>query len=586
MLFTLAGSKRHTLFLQNSRRGVSMKQSLRCLLLFLLAVAFMPARAFSQQVNDRHDDDALREKAYKLLETLAEEIGSLRSGENRARLGSNIAMSLWPRNEAKAREMFATVKKDIKAGLEDKDPKRYRAKSHFIKLREDTALRIGMFDPDAALQFLKETTPTDVYVRDEDQNELNLQLAIVFAGTKPDLSVKLGRESLKRGVTNTQLALIYALNKKFRDHASELLAEIVKVAPYQDIRHTMEREQFYIALARLVETSLGRDPAFRDLMKYFADLALEAGCGKKNYKDSDGFCYRVGLVVPFMDKVDAKRVAPLKHLGRKAAFPYEWSPELAQYVDVYENGSIDDLLAMIPMFPDYRDAGQGFAIRKIMESGDFERARKLANEFTWRNASDRPSVLKLIDDAQRIINEDTSAEILREAEDVRRGTETPFLYLFRMANEIGSRNRQTTVRLLDRANELLDKADSGKWETQWRIGIAVRYCQVKSDRCFTVIEPVVRRMNELVSAAAKLNDFDNQYLADDEWIMTAEGGVGSLLTMMAQNAVYFALCDFDRAIAMSSQFERREIRMMAQLKLAQGVLEGPPKKPLFADVEQ
>jgi len=56
--------------------------------------------------------------------------------------------------------------------------------------------------------------------------------------------------------------------------------------------------------------------------------------------------------------------------------------------------------------------------------------------------------------------------------------------------------------------------------------------------------------------------------------------------MLAQNAVYFALCDFDRAVAMSSQFERREIRMMARLKLAQGVLEGPPKKPLFDDVEQ
>jgi len=46
------------------------------------------------------------------------------------------------------------------------------------------------------------------------------------------------------------------------------------------------------------------------------------------------------------------------------------------------------------------------------------------------------------------------------------------------------------------------------------------------------------------------------------------------------------LSDFDRAIAMSTQFERREIRMMAQLKLAQGVLMGPPKRPLFTDIEQ
>ena len=67
--------------------------------------------------------------------------------------------------------------------------------------------------------------------------------------------------------------------------------------------------------------------------------------------------------------------------------------------------------------------------------------------------------------------------------------------------------------------------------------------------------------------------------------MTAEGGVGSLLTGLAQNAAYFALYDFDRAVTLSSLFERREIRMMAQLKLAQGVLEERPKKSLFPDDE-
>src|ERR1043166_3038042 len=76
-----------------------MKRSVRCLLVLLLAVALMPAKAFSQQVNDNQADQALQQKAYKLLETLAEQIGWLQSRENRARLGTNIAMSLWLRNE-------------------------------------------------------------------------------------------------------------------------------------------------------------------------------------------------------------------------------------------------------------------------------------------------------------------------------------------------------------------------------------------------------------------------------------------------------------------------------------------------------
>lgn len=563
-----------------------MKYSFRYLLLLLLAVAFIPVKTFSQQVNDQQTDQALRQKAFKLLESLADEISSLQSGENRARMGSNIAMSLWTHNETKAREMFATVTREIKAGLDAdlKDPDRYLAKPNFVKLREDTALRIGMFDPEWALQFLEETKPIDITISEEQQDQLNLGLAILFAGRNPDLALTLSRASLKHGVSQSQLGLIFVLNKTSPDHASALLGEIVKVIPSQNIRHVLKNEQFYFMLARLVEPDQGRDPAFRDLMKYFTDVSLQAGCGKKKPEDNNGFCDRLGVVVPLMERVNSKRVAPLKHLARKAMFPYESSPELIQYGYVYDNGSVDDLLAMIPKYPDFREAGRALVIRKLIAAGDMERARKLANEFTWEEPSSKKTLIKQIDDAERIIKEDTASELLKSAEESRDESEA-FNFLFHMATEIGPRNRQTTVRLLDRASELLDKIPPERWQTQYQIGIAARYCQVKSDRCFTMMEPIIRKMNELVAAAVRLNGFDNRYLRNGEWNMTAEGGVGSLLTGLAQNAVYFALCDFDRAVALSMLFERREIRMMAQLKLAQGVLDGPPKKLLFANDE-
>lgn len=580
---TFATGKRHIHLLQNHSRGVSMKRSY--LFLLVLIVALTPAKSFSQQVNDQQAGEALRQRAYKVLESLAEQIGSLQSGENRARMGSNIARSLWPHNEAKAREMFATVTKEIKAGLADDDPNHYFIKPNFVKLREDTALRIGVFDPEWALQLLEETKPVHVRISGESQDELNLQLAIVFAEKNPELALKLARESLKNRVSQTQLRLIYELSKKSRAHASALLVELVKVVPNQSIRSEMKNEQFYFMLARLVEPSLGRDPAFRDLMNYFTDVALKAGCSNQKLTDNDTyhFCYRLGLVVPLMEKVDAKRVAPLKHLARKGGFPYEWSPELLQYADVYENGSVDDLLAMIPTFPEFREFGQGLVIRKILESGDFERARKLANEFTWQKPSGKQDAAKFIDEAQQIMSEDTSKEPLRLAKLMN--DDDAFNYLFWKATEIGT-NRQTTLKLLDRASELLDTVTPERRQVQYQIGIAMRYCQVKSERCFTMMEPIIRKLNELVSAATKLNGVDNSYLRNGEWNMTAEGGVGSLLTMLAQNAVYFGLCDFERALALSSQFERREIRMMAQLKLAQGVLDGPPKKPLFAGEER
>jgi len=551
-------------------------------LLILILAALVPAKAFSQQVDDK-------QKAYKLLESLAEQIGSLQSGENRARMGSNIALSLWTHNEPRAREIFASVTKEINAGLgpDEKDPDPVRTRQVFLKLREDNALRIGALDPEWALQFLKETRRDDIYIRDEDVNELNLRLAMVVAGKNPDLALRLGRESLKQGVSQSQLILMYVLNKVSRHHASALLAEMVKIAPNQSIANMEKHEQFYFMLAQDVEPTLGRDPAFRELMNYFIDVALRVGCGRKNQFDNNSyyFCYRLGVVVPLMEKVDPKRVAPLKHLARKPGFPYEWTPELNHYADVYQTGSVDDLIAMNSTYPEFSDVGQIYAIRKLIDAGDFERARKLLNELKWQEASSKELAVKEIDAAQRIVNEDTSPELFARAKELRDESEA-FHYLFRMATDIGPKNPQTTLKLLDRASEYLDKVPAEKWQTQWQIGIAVRYCQVKSDRCFTMMEPIIQKLNDLVTAAAKLDGFDNRYLRNGEWNMTAEGGVGSLLTMLAQNAVYFALCDFDRAIALTSQFERREIRMMAQLRLAQGLLTGPPKKPLFPVAEQ
>jgi len=100
----------------------------------------------------------------------------------------------------------------------------------------------------------------------------------------------------------------------------------------------------------------------------------------------------------------------------------------------------------------------------------------------------------------------------------------------------------------------------------------------KSDRGFIIIESLMPRLNELVDAAAKLDGLDTNYLRSGEWNMSANGDLGNLLTSISGNAPYFAWCDFDRAVSIAAQFERPEIRMMAQLKLAQAIVAGPPKR--------
>jgi hypothetical protein len=102
------------------------------------------------------------------------------------------------------------------------------------------------------------------------------------------------------------------------------------------------------------------------------------------------------------------------------------------------------------------------------------------------------------------------------------------------------------------------------------------YCSLKSDRGFAIMESLMPKLNELVAAASVLDGVDNNYLRDGEWTMTSAGGVGSLLTQLAQNAKYFVDLDFDRSVALATQFERPELRVMATSKIAQAVLSNQP----------
>src|SRR6185436_15451020 len=70
---------------------------------------------------DQNAAAAIRKKAIGLLELVAEQLGSLRSAENRARIGSNVADSLWEHDQKRSRNIFAAIEEDIKAGFNDVD---------------------------------------------------------------------------------------------------------------------------------------------------------------------------------------------------------------------------------------------------------------------------------------------------------------------------------------------------------------------------------------------------------------------------------------------------------------------------------
>ena len=174
-------------------------------LIVALSVGLLHAQQSSATENAQTTDAALREKAFALLESLATQIGSLQSAENRARLGSNIAESLWDHDEKRARILLVSVEEDLKAGLQDQegdDRTDALRRMVFLQLRMNTVERIAKHDADLALAFLKATEVRSdkarPYGEAETERALELRLAKEIAGDSPDMALKLGRQSLAR----------------------------------------------------------------------------------------------------------------------------------------------------------------------------------------------------------------------------------------------------------------------------------------------------------------------------------------------------------------------------------------------------
>src|SRR5262245_55869999 len=75
----------------------------------------------SSTQNGESANAALREKAFEVIDSVASQLGTLQSAENRARLGVNIADALWKRDEKRARNLFVLIEEDINTGLRNLD---------------------------------------------------------------------------------------------------------------------------------------------------------------------------------------------------------------------------------------------------------------------------------------------------------------------------------------------------------------------------------------------------------------------------------------------------------------------------------
>jgi hypothetical protein len=559
-------------------------------LMLIVALTLHSQHAQAQQTapnaeNAQANNSPLREKAFTVLESLAGQLNTLQSAENRARIGANIAESLWSRDPARARSLFLMVQDDIKSNLSITDvenPKQTHRFTVFLKLRSDTVERIAKFDGELAFSFFMNTY-VDLeklpYYVTEDQRSFDAQLAQKFARQSPDLAVRLARESLERELSGQVLGVLYRL----RTHKPQLLVlykAIVEKLRDSKLAEGWEARQFTASLVQTLQPPAIDESAFKELTGLIVQTALQNGCGEKSPpEDKVDFCHWAASTLASVEKFDSRA-------GRLKRWAPDEEPEsvmpavTADLAELMDEGTAQEMLALVEKYPEATEEIYLSAMDKARRDGDVDQMKKIASDFKG-NDRKRELLLEEVAHAEQSIDvtEQQLAEMQTKLNEMP--PERRVQSLMMAAYQIAPANQKTALKLLNQADQLADMMEPGKQQAEFKISLAMLYCLEKDDRGFAIIESLLPKLNSLVDAAVKLDGYDTSYVRDGEWNMSANGSIGQLLTLMSEGAAFFAWSDFDRAISLTGQFDRAEIRMMAQLKLAQAILGGPHKRRLL-----
>ncbi|HYJ85223.1 MAG TPA: hypothetical protein VEW46_04145 [Pyrinomonadaceae bacterium] len=551
-----------------------------------VSILFLSVAARSQETAPTRGLDesaavALRKKAIELLESVAGQVDSLHSAENRARIGSNVAELLWNHDERRSRALFSAVEQDIRLGFNDTDSNEaahFHTLLVFAKLRSDTLGRIARHDLELALEFLRATRPNpDVRLPPQlhgGEKSLESRLASQIAAKNPQLALKLGRQSLAKGFSYDLLSVLTQLQPKDKDAWLSFYREIVDKLKGANLEQDPAATEFALYLARSFEPPEADEQVYRELIGVLVASAFANGCADVTADYAPRICVDVGALFPRIEKYFAQSAASLKRWVGDGQ-NYHGPTMSAHMQEVIANGTVDEILALTGRDPYLDRQVLWAAMNKAEASGDIARARRIAAETT--DEGQRRYMLAQIDrnEMSRSVNQEKLAAIQQQLSRFR-SNDQRIQYLLQQAAQIGGNDRKVALGFLNQAGQLIDLAKPGRAQLQGHLALSMLYCSLGSNRGFTIMESLMPRLNELVTAASVLDGVENNYFRDGEWNMTGQGVLGSLLTHLAHNAGCFAVLDFDRSVTLARQFDRPELRLMAQLRLAQGVLTKQP----------
>ena len=568
------------------------------------------------------DKKAVEKKALALIDEILKEAPALKLPENRIRLQANGANLLWKHNEKRARELFKlamTALSDLNVDSAEAPGAGWNRAPEFQllsqsreQLRQEILQMVAQHDPKLARELLRSSRDASASRSGggEDRDlQTELGLAVGIAATDPAQALQIAKESLDKGLQDELTAIVEQLFAKDKSAANELVAAVMKKLRSANLMSDRTAASFAIAFLQMeldpddddseskekVTTASKRpqrldERTLQELidMVVTAALATPFPTSRSEDDDDDEMPFLLNELHSMMNHIERfapGRVPALKK--RFAEFTKRLSAEAKAELEhqaLVEKGDVNSLVQAAATAPeDMREDIWAQVAMKALNEGDVERARQIVAEH-FEPSPQRDVLLAQIDaQALRTAVDGGKLEEARHLLTRVSVAERVAILMQLAANANSKKDKKSALQFVEEARSMVGARASNAAELASLILIARTCALIDPPRAFDILEPVIDQLNTLLAAAAVLDGFEYlRYFKDGELLPHMGQSLLIAVVLQCQNEMgEFARADFDRARTSADRFQADDVRLMARLAVAQGILSDAPPRMNF-----
>ena len=573
----------------------------------LIACGWLSGIAVRAQETERkisQTSPELREKAVELLKNLANDADGFSSSRNRVVARIGVAELLWSQDEKRARSLYQSAINEIGNLLSQIQPidddatdqesgERYQLIYEVRDMRSSLLQSLAPLDPAMALDAMRvltsEFTDGEDYVG--ENKALELTLASRIAEKDPDTAYETAKKNLAKGLSYNLFPIleeIYQTDEKTgtklaKDIFSKITSVSTKIGDAStadgDNVSTYDIATFYTTVKKLnrtaernKKTALLTDSDLRQLVELLA----------KAYAAQEYLsAYEVAPIIEDLTKFSPAQAQVLR---RKLG---ENSGDLATQVrdqafDAETDGkSPEDILQIIAKKPAAdRDALYGKVAEKAVNDGDTARAKVFHDRIKTKPEYDYVGNY-IKNDLPSILGSKADLSEIRAALGRLKSPEQRLELLARSAETVGrGGDAKTASALTEEARSLYNGRMRQQKNLDAILNLSRAYLQFQPDSAFNLLESNMPSFNNLINAAVTVEDFNQTGSVEEDELLIADGLTTSY-KLVKNGSTFFqdaAKADFDRTIGLTNQLSRPEVRFLAQLRLAEALLDADPAR--------